>query len=103
MYRVLTMKWQSSIDTGTSFLNGATSYRAFKYTNFNQTSDYEESNLRFWRREINKHSNDNRPHKFNFVVWKESVSSRYFREMMAFAVQVITLTFLIAYYNDYQK
>ena len=34
VYRILTMQWESSVDTSSSFLNSATSYRAFKNINF---------------------------------------------------------------------
>ena len=95
IYRILVMKRESSIDISSSFLNSATSYRAFKNISFHHKEDYEKSSLRCNKRWRNRKLDYKTPHFLNFCVWKESMQLRYSIEMLVYATSTIAITYFM--------
>ena len=83
--RIVSGMWESKTDIGGSIFDLATSY---DLTFTNKLTDQEDNELRK-RFHVRRDSNEKpEPHLFSFVVWKKSISFRYFLETILFFILI---------------
>ena len=78
--------WESKTNIGGSVFDLATSYDLLFANKINDEEDLESSK-RFYK--LRDKEEKPEPHRFSYVVWKRSISLRYFIETLLFMAIVI--------------
>ena len=78
--------WESTTDIGGSVFDLATSYDLLFANKINDEEDLGSSK-RFYK--LRDKEEKPEPHRFSYVVWKRSISLRYFFETLLFMALVI--------------
>ena len=93
--RVMQEYWQSNLDASGSFLGASTAFgiltRSKDSFTSNQDFDYELENRFYKRRDTEKIQ----PHRFNFVVVRRSMQTRYFFEIVLFFLLVAVFQYYL--------
>ena len=84
--RFVSGMWESKTDIGGSLFDLATSYDLLFANKLNDEEDSERF-TRFYKRRDKQEKPE--PHRFSYVVWKKSISLRYFIETLLFMAMVI--------------
>ena len=97
--RVVKDTWSSRVDISGYFFENS---KAFNYLLFDELESGEADDLSllfkstFRSRDLDKEA---RPHNMSYIVWNESMSLRYFVEMVLFIVQVLFFQLYITQFN----
>jgi hypothetical protein len=94
--RIVSGMWYSHTDIGGSVFDLATSYELLFANKLKDEVD-SERRKRFYK----KRDKDEKPdsHLFSYVVWKKSISLRYFFETFMFMVLVIFFQYEVSGFN----
>lgn len=95
MDRVMQEYWQSDLDASGSLMGASTAYSILTQNDSRNVIDYELQH-RFYKSRDKK---EVPPHKFNFVVVRQSMEVRYFLEMTLFFLLVCTFQRYLTYYS----
>jgi hypothetical protein len=94
--RIVSGMWDSNTDIGGSVFDLATSYDLLFANNLNDEVD-SERRKRFHKKRDKEEKPE--PHLFSYVVWKKSISLRYFFEVFLFFALVILFQYEVSAFN----
>lgn len=94
--RIVSGMWDSKTDIGGSVFDLATSYDLISTNKLDNRQD-SERRKRFYKRRGKQDKPE--PHLFSFVVWKKSISLRYFLETILFFVLVTVFQNEVSAFN----